>query len=184
MKLMNDKERKAYIEATYDEKNRDYAKTFDYIAVGDGNIIRVKRPGIMRDIWYDDETPHPFGPDGSRKHEAFIAHNMANFDDMGVARWMEAREQLRTRGCCTGAFITRPRLEKPSWDSGWLYATLALFDGYPYHEPAPVGELDDAQMDELAAIMEELRGRYLKRLESYWKRYGDKVYARGYWAMR
>lgn len=182
MKLMNDKERKAYIEWFYDEKDREYAKGFDYIALGDGTIIRVGRPAIRKDIWYDDETPHPFGKDGSLKHEAFIAYNMDSFNDMGVARWMEAREQLRTRGCCTGAFISRPALVLYGTSP---YASVELFDELPPSRTrVPLYLLDDARMDELAAIMDELRGRYLKRLESYWRRYGDKVYARGYWAMR
>jgi hypothetical protein len=44
--------------------------------------------------------------------------------------------------------------------------------------------MTDWQIDGLREVLEGQRAKFEKRLETYWKRYGDKVCAHGYWANR
>lgn len=149
--------------ATYCLKSSKYIDMGNYyLDIGDS------KPTIDSDLWYDDETD---GPDAS-KFEAFRAYNMRGkrFDLDEVT---EGTRKVYIYGKYT-TDRTNGKLK------GWLTARIG-------DEPTHVGEYREATADDIMAIkqgLSEIQQDFEKRLKTYWKRYSNKVHARGYWANR
>jgi len=128
-----------------------------------------KKPRIERDLWYDDETD---GPDDS-KFEAFRAYNLRS----------NAQSMLSEQSEYGGVREVWLVQNYYGNDANELVAvTTKRVDDLPRS-----GELRKVTPEELKAINKaraEVNTDYEKRLERYWKRYNDKVMARGYWANR
>lgn len=186
MRLMDKAERDAYVEVTERPRDWDYYKKFDLIEVGCGNVIRVDRSSIENEIWYDDETPDPFGENDERKRECFYEYNIKyRFKDFGFTEWMEERDRLAAHGYCSGRFLERPVIVV--WPDGpCSVRMLAYRDDMEWERArgAEFVEMDDEQLASFIDIMTKLRERYIKRLDTYWKRYQNKIWSRGYWANR
>ena len=171
-------------DAGFEGWRKHYAR-LDYIAF-DGGVIQVYRPRIDHDIYYDDETPDPLGDTLESKKAGFMAHNLRyNWRDFGISEWIEQTDMLDRIGCCAGWRINEPFIAM--WPGGEC-------------NPHFTGHLSDIEFDEmrgmvrrpmteeergqLIEIMQGLREKYVKRLETYWKKYSDKIYSHGYWANR
>lgn len=141
-----------------------------YVQSGDTFInVGGSKPGIDRDMWYDDETD---GPDAS-KFSAFRNYNLR----------INAPTTLRQRyGDTLGH--SRVVVLAPNYTRG---SSLLLSVGTQYHdEPLRDGArlATDAELAEIEKALAATRKDYEKRLTIYWKRYSKKVHASGYYANR
>lgn len=48
----------------------------------------------------------------------------------------------------------------------------------------PIRPLRDDEKEVIEAALNERKAKFIKRLKTYWKKYSNKVYVRGYWADR
>ncbi len=158
-------------DGTPDQRMVDYClKSNLYIDMGPYYLsIGDSKPGIESSLWYDDETA---GPDDS-KFEAFRDYNLRGkrfslekLAESGRNRvWIYNNYTRDT----TGGKI-----------KSWLVTDA-------WEEPRHVGEYRLATPDDIGAIKQglaQISADYEKRLKTYWKRYSNKVHARGYWANR
>ena len=134
--------------------------------------IGSAKPKIESTLWYDDETQ---GPDANL-FEEFREYNLR-----GKAATLD--EITKRFGSDGKIWIYKNKYTRDNRNilRGWT--TSDTYHGKPTH----VGECYEATEEERAAIaqgLQEIRNNYEKRLKTYWKRYSDKVYARGYWANR
>ncbi len=191
MHLMDKAEKTAYAEKLADrwgdrERWTKYYMQRDYIAFDDGVVVEVDRPHIESDIYFDDETPDPLGDTEESKKAGFFRHNLRYcFKDFGIDEWRRCEADLADHGCCCGWHVSKPFIAV--WPDGQA-------------SPRFLGHEDDFKDDErrgmvrrpmtaeergqLEAIIDGLRDKYVKRLETYWKRYSDHIYSHGYWANR
>lgn len=141
-------------------------KSSKYIQIGDAMVdIGDAKPSINSEMWYDDETEGP-----QVNFENFRAYNTHN----NLPKSYEMRGRNRD-GMGTLKII-------PQYDgvNGLELATLTYEDnvGDEYIE------VSEAQLKEINEGIDEIKADYEKRLTSYYKRYGDKIMARGYWKNR
>lgn len=132
--------------------------------------IGNSKPQIERDLWYDDETE---GPDDS-KFEAFRAYNLKG------NKAPRAEDYIADGRSVIWIFDNYTRDTSGGKLKSWTATRLG-------EEPRHVGEYRLATTDEIGAIkqgLNEIRMDFEKRLVTYWKRYSNKVHARGYWANR
>lgn len=192
MELM-DKERKAEHARSLADKwggkeswVKFYMTRYEYVDVDGEHVIEIERPSIRSEFWYDDEYDSPLTDDEEQRKAYFIAENMRwQFKDFGLAEWDECERQLAEIGCCTGLHLSEPFLGV--WPDGQCYPHF-------FGDDERI-RLDEArgmtripmtaeQIDGLREVLDGQRAKFEKRLNTYWKRYSDKVCARGYWANR
>lgn len=197
MKLMDKAEKREHAEKLADkwecrtpEKREKWVRYYEgcgeYLDMGDGHIVEIEKPSIKSEFWYDDERDSPLTDDEEQRKRYFIAENMRwQFKDFGLAEWDECERQLEEIGCCTGRHLSEPFLAV--WPDGQCYPHFFGDEGSI--------KLDEArgmtripmtrgQIDGLREVVDGQRAKFGKRLNTYWKRYGDKVCAHGYWANR
>lgn len=158
-------------DGSIDQKMVDYClKSSKYIDIGPYYLnIGDAKPKIDSDLWYDDETE---GPDAS-KFDAFRAYNMRGkrFD----------LDELAANGRTQIWVYTNSSRDKTDGKlKGWA---TTHWDEEPRH----LGDYHKATDDDIMAIKQglaEMKADFEKRLVNYWKRYSNKVHARGYWANR
>jgi len=124
-----------------------------------------KKPGISSEIYYDDETPAP-----KINFETFKHHNEQNIPQPLV---MEK-----------SVFGNRSYLYiAPQYNGDKTEGTLCgiRYESEHFIDGKGVTEEELVIINKRRA---ELAADYEKRLERYWKRYGDKVRTHGYWANR
>lgn len=192
MRLLNKAEKAELVERMVQGERRPdewraYWMKNDYIEHA-GYYIEVRRPGITREFWYDDETPCPLTDDPAQRRAYFMAQNIRdNFDDFKIGRWHECRRDLQDHGCCSGSYVARPFLCTWEWRHD-LATPVFMYDRWQYGRDTLEGrirvELTPEDVQDLEWLLYGLKEKYEKRLETYWKRYGDKVCAHGYWANR
>lgn len=197
MKLMDKEQKRAHAEQLADKWGcstqeqrvkwvKYYEGCFDYVDVDGEHVIKVEKPSIRSEFWYDDEYESPLGGDEAQRKAYFVNENMRHqFKDYGLAEWLECRERLEQGGCCTGLYLYEPFLGV--WPDGQCYPHFFEDPDYTRINEANGMTripMTDGQIAKLAEIMDGQRDKFAKRLEIYWKRYGDKVSAYGYWANR
>lgn len=136
----------------------DYCeKSSIYIQSGETFInVGSAKPSIDKTLWFDDETDTP-----EVTFDYFRNYNRHHFP-----RRLKDEQQFVTanyRGDKTGGRL----------------ACFTINDGRTDCRPATADEVNKAN-----AAIEKARDDYEKRLQRYWKRYGDKVHAAGYWVNR
>lgn len=196
MKLLNKEEKAKFIESLNSVKNgkagtgqftadgwrKFFNKKYDYIKLNDGSIIEVERPHIDKVVYYDDEQENPLNDNKKRN---WMLYNLKNFDDFGIERWLELKKDLEETGCCSGVYIEKPYYELYSDYNGFNKAVPKFLDfnrcWVTTDKTAPI---DEKELNELIKVIAELKSNYIKRLETYYKKYGEKIYGYGYWANR
>ena len=125
------------------------------------DVCRAK-PTINSEMYYNDEYDAP-----STAKESFINYNKRNAPDtfdtdrnkcyLRKQYWGQNGERLAAIECCR------------TWD-----------------EPSTdvLRELTSAEMDTINAVITEVQADYMKRLETYYNRYANKISTHGYWANR
>lgn len=154
----------------------DYILSKGIYAVTDsGDIISFEKPSIHRDMYYDDETPRP-----ETDFDSWKQYNKFYSRFYRLQEWKSDIESYKLFGCCSGRLLTSPAYKRyPGYTSevelyrsGWEYSD----DGYIF--------LNEKETAEYLKIMEDLEKEYDKRLETYYKKYSNKIYSVGYWANR
>ena len=135
-------------------------KTFDNFTI----LFEEEKPSIDSDLWFDDELPIP-----ELSEELFINYNLHNLHTI------KENNSLNT-------FIYNPyyKCENPyncvrCSQNGYSYA---VDDNTFKRMLTPEEEQVILQLDN------DNKEKYIKRLKSYFKRYQDKIYCRGYWVNR
>lgn len=148
-------------------------KTSIYIQSGDIFInCGVKKPRIEKDMWYDDETDAP-----KVTFEGFKALNMHHNAPATVEEQMAERN--RKPYIVNNYYLRNGETTSPLKSIIFRNEFYDRMDGYSEMRPATDEELELAR-----EAIAEARADYEKRLEQYWKRYSNKVMARGYWVNR
>ena len=158
-------------DGSVDQKMVDYClKSSKYIDIGPYYLnIGDAKPTIDSDLWYDDETE---GPDAS-KFEAFKAYNMRG-------KRFDLDELIESGRRNIWVYTNYTRDQSDGKLKSW---STTHWDEEPRH----LGEYRKATDDDIIAIRQglaEIKADFEKRLAMYWKRYSNKVHARGYWANR
>lgn len=151
-----------------------------------GLCVRVDRPGIYNQIWYDDEREDPIK--GNNKKAVFMNYNIKYFSDFWAEDWKKSKKELEERGCTTGRYNERPALleYKRSGEPSEVYIYFTtLADNYDLEAGrATAHELTPEEVEELLQCIDTLRNNYINRLENYYKRYEKNIHSSGYWANR
>lgn len=182
---MRELTKKQAIEAGCDDYT---AKAYHVFQLDAGELIEIDKPSIKSDIWYDDETQDPAGKNGERKREAFMAYNLEKLYEPATGYLAQEPPYGFRRK------LKKPYLIKKYYndtDYGPIRSAV-LFSQFFYDEEQErertrygwSRDLSEYELRELAECEAVVRAKYEKRLNTYWKRYSDKVYTRGYWANR
>lgn len=145
-----------------DSEMIDYCAKENVYIVVDNNVIKLgnRKPKINSEIWYDDKhsAPHLTKDLFFKENDAY-SNNFIN--DIYLFKNTEGSDIY-----------------------GWACPENDhIFNTHYGHLPG----FRKATDEESRLIKKEyavLKAHYLKRLESYWKRYQDKIRVRGYWADR
>lgn len=169
---------------------RKFYRTRDYLVDETGAVIEICRPGIDKVIYYDDEYPDPLPRKGAARKEYWMYHNMQDFDAFpGFSAWLEERDEWRKNGYTIGSFLELPWFD---WDTNRVPNSRVKFFKAPAHmqwaDELPNGwqrrTLTEDEIAQLEEVHELMKARYMKRLETYWRRYSDQIASCGYWANR
>ena len=197
MKLMDKAEKRAHAEKLADkwecrtpEKRAKWVKYYEgcgeYLDMGDGHVVEIEKPSIKSEFWYDDEYDSPLTDDDAQRKSYFITENMRwQFKDFGLAEWDEGNAKIERGEWVSGNHLREPFLAV--WPSGECNPTFFYSRDYEHIDEARGMAripLTAEQIDGLREVLDGQRAKFEKRLETYWKRYGDKVCAHGYWANR
>lgn len=149
----------------------DYCLKSDKFIKLDGRFVIVgsAKPAIDTDIYYDDETERP-----AVNLELFINYNMQK---------LPKNYELQNRKCgvTTNLYITSAYRNDNTVGKLARVSNVADEDLNRYEHTELV---TDEQLKLINKAEDEIRQDFEKRLNTYWKRYSNKVSARGYWANR
>lgn len=181
MKLLDKNEKNAYIDDIEpDEDMREYLKRDEYATLDNGAIIRFYRPTIKSTLWYRDDIEIDSDTE-EKRHDLFIDYNKT----MNLDSDYTCCEQWRNKEI--GA-IRRPYAVIRRKEDGTTTASPVFMRQQGAYRFDDGGEeryyLSDKEIREYEAIAGKLVKAYEKRLNTYWKRYGDKVRIDSYWADR
>lgn len=126
-------------------------------------VINIAKPGIDKDLWFDDEQPIP-----EKTEELFIQYNL----QMNGSKFKFDNNDL---------YIYDPYTIKPKDNLvkvGNMYKADKIAN-YTYKR-----DLKQDEIDMVFEICNILLDEYIERLKRYYKRYADKVHCRGYWVNR
>ena len=186
MKVLNKEEKAAYIEQLVEkEKNKEswrkYYKDFDFVTWDCGAVQKIPKDRIDSKIYYPDDYEDPLKGD---KEKAFCNINISrNFTDYGYEEWVEQNSRLANDGVCSGSHLTDPILiVSPYHNSSFCSDVRLCFQRPNYIEPKEtLVVLSPKEVEEYGEYIRNRKGAYMKRLKTYWKRYGSKVTSVGYW---
>lgn len=184
----------SFVKNAKDEKEREqwmkfYLTDSDYIDIY-GHLLSINRPRIDHVIYFDDTLPDPLR-DGVDKRAVFMDENLEmNFTDFGIEEWKAQMKDLHESGSCCGGYLTEPfylyNIDERKDDA--CVGIRFTYDNYERRVGLPKGcaraPLTQQDIDELEAIVNQLKEKYVARLDRYYKRFSDKIYASGYWADR
>ena len=150
----------------------------DVIMLENGNLIIIDKPSINGTLYYDDEYDAP-----STKIESFISYNLFHSIFDTFDKWIKDNEDYKRIGCCSGRLMQKVAISKECQysdvpKSHW-YHLYVDFDSQNMYEL-----LSDEENEQFINIMYELKEAYIKRLNSYYRRYQNKISTYGYWANR
>lgn len=153
-----------------------YADNFVCYETKDNKLLTFKkRPSISSTIYYDDETEPP-----EITLDYFKYYNRHNMDEyIAIEPFNDDKRPYFIDRYCTDklrvAVIQNNEHKWISYEEELQNCkNKNIFQRF----------LDDDEIQEYNRIIEELREKYNKRLENYYKKYKDKIYASGYWANR
>lgn len=156
----------------------ELAKHYDVFFTNRGELVRLRLEPIQTIIYFDDEGEDPAaGPDGLEG--AFFACNKRHALTECL-EWAQAREDLRTRGCCPGKWAPTPSIFRYGGNEPY---ELEFFRREWIDNKAPDSrELNPDEVAALVSLAWIYEVAHFERLRKYFKRYSHKVYTSGYWA--
>lgn len=156
----------------------------DYIMMDCGIPVRIDRPGIKSTVYYDDEYDSPLRGSEDNKKAAWMAYNLQY--DAPNAYTFQYGERIKYhdfREDCRKPFVYDLRNQGML---GCVRLQPHYFDDFEQREYEMDRRhvLTEDEFNEYLACLDRLTNAYKKRLESYWKRYRNKISSYGYWANR
>ena len=158
----------------HDERMQEYLiKNYDFYKTNDGIIIEIEKAShlsINKTIWYDDELPADEIPSAS--YENFILeneHHCNRYDNY----LKELNQKTTTFYFCNQGNPTS-YIDYDRYEDVYHYGKLRY----------SVREITKEEMEEILQLYKERKEAYLKRLERYYKRYGNHIHTNGYWRDR
>lgn len=165
----------------------DYYMSADYIDI-DGRLIMINQPSIDSTLYYDDEQPSPIDRCGGDKKTAFVKYNLRSNLDNSSKYYMWKKELAESKFPLSYYLRTPYAILKDDADNGESNGGYFKFLERCDDRDLPLGytrrDLTTEEVKELDEIMATIKAKYLKRLETYYKRYNDKITTYGYWANR
>lgn len=174
IRKLNEEETKELAKKEWkDERMQEYLiKNYDFYKTNDGIIIEIEKAShlsINKTIWYDDELPENERPSAS--YENFILENEHHCN-----RYDRYTEEIKRRTkfyfCNQGNPISY--IDYDSYQDTYHYGNLRY----------SIREITKEEMEEILQLYKERKENYLKRLERYYKRYGNHIHTNGYWRDR
>ena len=161
--------------SSWEKYYKEQSKQNTYIKFNDGYIVKFERPGISSCMYYDDELESP-----ETDYNSFESYNLHyNNCCSYLESYFEARSNLEQYGCCIGGY---ERIYITNCSNSDI-ANLSVYDDNSYKLGFKRYLTDDEAQD-IKKLVELLKADYIKRLKTYYKRYGDKITTHGYWANR
>jgi len=147
-----------------DDKMADYIYKSSVYIEYNGDYIEVgsTTPTIQKEFWFDDEREIP-------------QVNKAHYLDVNMRHNAPQLKELYSKG--RELYL----MDNYNRGSSKLKAVAYLQDE-EYKDTRTL--VDEVLLKLINAEIEILREKYAKRLESYWKRYSDKIRFSGYWVNR
>lgn len=170
IKALTEEEKREFAKSEWqNEKMQDYLlKTYDFYKTQDNFIIEVVKASklsITKELWYDDEYDAP-----QVNFENFFEHNEHNCNmfDCIITQLNEHKD----------AFFCNQYKNKAS--------IICLFDADEMSKKryGVTRKINATELADILAIYSEQKEQYKTRLEKYFKKYNNKIWARGYWANR
>lgn len=127
--------------------------------------ISNESPSIKSTLWYNDELSQDEIPRNTK--ENFILNNLTFLSNNYL---LEEQDQ-------TFYLIKQSNGEYPLCKVSTFYSyNKNLYDN--------IRTLSESEKKEVLEIIEQQKAKFIKRLETYYKKYSDKICCRGYWANR
>lgn len=162
-------------DSSWEKYYKEQSKQNTYIKFNDGYIVKFARPGIRSCMYYDDELESP-----DTDYNSFESYNLHyNNCYSYLESYFESRENLEKYGYCIGGY---ERIYITNCSNSDI-ANLSVYDDNSY-KLGFKRYLTDDEAQEIKKLVELLKADYIKRLKTYYKRYGDKITTHGYWANR
>lgn len=172
---LNEKETMEHAQKEWkDKRMQEYLiKNYDYYKTTDGIIIEIEKASHLpmnKTIWYDDELPENEIPSAS--YENFILENEHNCNRYDCYL-DELNKKTTTFYFCNQGNPTS-YIDYDRYEDVYHYGKLRY----------SIREITAEEMEEILQLYKEQKEAYLKRLERYYKRYGNHIHAKGYWRDR
>lgn len=132
--------------------------------------IYKKKPSIDRVIYYDDEYERP-----KVDFELFKAYNF-RMNAQGLTD--EEIEKLGANSTIVIAYEYCGKFYLNAFSCEHYLKEFYTLQGLSSYT------LTQEEKKQVVNVLKALQADYIKRLETYWKKYSDKVYTYGYWADR
>lgn len=162
--------------SSWEKYYKDQSKQNTYIKFSDGYVVKFERPDISSCMYYDDDELESPETD----YNSFESYNLHyNSPDKYFENYFKAKEDLQKYGCCIGGYDNM-YLEKCRNND---IVNLQVYNDYRDNNYF-IRNLTDDETQEIKKLVELLKADYIKRLKTYYKRYGDKITTYGYWANR
>ena len=138
-------------------------KTSYYLELNDCFVSFKHKPSIDKTIYFDDERERP-----EVDKEYFIAHNLRyNFSGLDYDFEKELYLVL--------TYDKAPEMKALREIKHFEIENKRYKD---------IREITDEEKKIIKKLLDGFKQDYIKRLNTYWKRYSDKVSTHGYWANR
>ena len=171
IRKLNEEETKELAKKEWkDERMQEYLiKNYDFYKTNDGIIIEIEKAShlsINKTIWYDDELPENERPSAS--YENFILENIHHCN-----RYEHYTQEIK-------------KGKKFYFCNQGNVGSYIDYNRYYYCDDiqGKIREITKEEMEEILQLYKERKEAYLKRLERYFKRYGNHIHTNGYWANR
>lgn len=158
-----------------------FFKNYNFYVFKNEYLIEFSKSSIKSEMLYNDETPTP-----DTNFENFKNYNMylcfiGEYQEK--EKYIQRREDLKKIGCCLGGFEDRYYLAY-NIETGETRFHVKNYKDTFYSDKWQKKEITQEEQAEYFQILEDLKEKYIKRLEIYYKKYSDKIQAVGYWVNR
>jgi len=152
----------------------------DYIMTSFGIPVEVDRPSIKSTVYYDDEYSDPMGGGEDSKKRVWMDYNLRYDAPNSILYHYGERIEL------WHLMLDKPFIYdcKNQGVLGTFQALNEFSDYQGFYKQEMRLYMDESEVIEYCECLDKLTEAYKKRLESYWKRYRDKIWSSGYWANR
>lgn len=159
----------------------EYAKSNTYATTNDGFVvgIPVKKPRIQKDVWRADTdyetgeyvSPSDIAKDKEHLKDLWVEDNLREFQ--GLTKWLDEHPT-------SDLYLSKgPMYCK---DSNVRYFAVLRYGDWEIDKMERKATEDEIEF--IRNLEAEQMAAFKKRLETYWKRYSDKIGVRTYWADR